>query len=65
MLSPRERDIFVGIARGETNKDIGNRLFISEKTVRNTVTRLFEKLGVSSRAQAIVMAKDGNLDCNA
>ena len=62
-LSPRERDIFVGIARGESNKAIGNRLFISEKTVRNTITRLFEKLGVTSRAQAIVMAKDGNLDC--
>jgi pimeloyl-ACP methyl ester carboxylesterase/DNA-binding CsgD family transcriptional regulator len=63
VLSPRERDIFVGIARGETNKAIGNRLFISDKTVRNTITRLFEKLGVSSRAQAIVMAKDGNLNC--
>ena len=60
-LSPREREILAGIARGETNQAIGNQLFISEKTVRNHVTRIFEKLGVQSRAQAIVLAKDGNL----
>jgi DNA-binding CsgD family transcriptional regulator len=36
-------------------------LFISEKTVRNHITRIFEKLGVSTRAQAIVLAKDKNL----
>ena len=36
--------------------EIGRQLFISEKTVRNHVTRIFEKLEVSSRAQAIVLA---------
>ena len=60
-LSPREREILVGIARGATNQEIGNELFISEKTVRNNVTKIFDKLGVHSRAQAIVKAKDGNL----
>jgi DNA-binding CsgD family transcriptional regulator len=55
-LSPRERDILERIAKGYTNVEIGRQLFISEKTVRNHVTRLFEKLGVSSRAQAIVLA---------
>jgi pimeloyl-ACP methyl ester carboxylesterase/DNA-binding CsgD family transcriptional regulator len=55
-LSPRERDILDLIAKGCTNIEIGSRLFISEKTVRNHVTRIFEKLGVHSRAQAIVLA---------
>ena len=60
-LSPREREILVLISTGCTNIDIGRQLFISEKTVRNHVTRIFEKLGVSSRAQAIVLAKDRGL----
>jgi pimeloyl-ACP methyl ester carboxylesterase/DNA-binding CsgD family transcriptional regulator len=60
-LSPREREILAKIAAGCTNIEIGKRLFISEKTVRNHVTRIFEKLGVRSRAQAIVLAKDKGL----
>jgi pimeloyl-ACP methyl ester carboxylesterase/DNA-binding CsgD family transcriptional regulator len=60
-LSPRERDILQGIAGGKTNSEIGRHLFISEKTVRNHITRIFEKLGVQSRAQAIVLAKDKGL----
>jgi DNA-binding NarL/FixJ family response regulator len=51
----------LGIADGRTNIEIGRQLFISEKTVRNHVTRIFEKLGVQSRAQAIVLAKDKRL----
>jgi len=54
-LSPRERDILDRIAKGHTNLEIGRQIFISEKTVRNHVTRIFEKLGVHSRAQAIVV----------
>ena len=57
-LSARESEILLRIAAGLTNIDIGRELFISEKTVRNHVTRIFEKLGVQSRAQAIVLAKD-------
>ena len=60
-LSPREREILVQIAKGLTNAEIGNQLFISEKTVRNHVTRVFEKLEVHSRAQAIVLARDKRL----
>jgi pimeloyl-ACP methyl ester carboxylesterase len=60
-LTDRERDVLVCMARGLTNVEIGNDLFISEKTVRNHVTKIFEKLGVHSRAQAIVMAKDAGL----
>jgi pimeloyl-ACP methyl ester carboxylesterase/DNA-binding CsgD family transcriptional regulator len=61
LLSPREREILGKIAEGCTNIEIGRQLFISEKTVRNHVTRIFEKLGVRSRAQAIVLAKDKGL----
>lgn len=61
VLSPREREILVHVARGRTNAEIADRLFISEKTVRNHVTHIFGKLGVKSRAQAIVLAKDRRL----
>ena len=57
-LSTREREILTLLARGLTNLEIGRDLFISEKTVRNHVTKIFEKLGVHSRAHAIVLAKD-------
>jgi pimeloyl-ACP methyl ester carboxylesterase/DNA-binding CsgD family transcriptional regulator len=57
-LSIREREILALLARGLANLDIGRELFISEKTVRNHVTKIFEKLGVHSRAHAIVLAKD-------
>ena len=57
-LSKREREILGRIARGLSNRQIANGLFISEKTVRNHITNIFDKLGVSSRAQAIVRAKD-------
>ena len=60
-LSARESEILLRIAAGLTNIDIGRELFISEKTVRNHITRIFEKLGVQSRAQAIVLAKDHGL----
>jgi DNA-binding CsgD family transcriptional regulator/pimeloyl-ACP methyl ester carboxylesterase len=58
-LSPREREILARLGYGLTNAEIGRALFISEKTVRNQLTRIFEKLGVSNRAQAIVLAREG------
>jgi pimeloyl-ACP methyl ester carboxylesterase/DNA-binding CsgD family transcriptional regulator len=57
-LSPRERDILAHIADGLTNAEIGRKLFISEKTVRNILTKIFEKLDVKSRAQAIILTRD-------
>jgi pimeloyl-ACP methyl ester carboxylesterase/DNA-binding CsgD family transcriptional regulator len=57
-LSSRERQILALIAEGLSNTDIGDRLAISEKTVRNHTSNLFDKLGVWSRAQAIVFARD-------
>lgn len=60
-LSRREREILGQIAKGLNNQQIADGLFISEKTVRNHITNIFDKLGVSSRAQAIVLAKESGL----
>jgi pimeloyl-ACP methyl ester carboxylesterase/DNA-binding CsgD family transcriptional regulator len=57
-LSPREREVLVLITEGFGNAQIAERLSISEKTVRNHVSNLFDKLGVWTRAQAIVFARD-------
>jgi pimeloyl-ACP methyl ester carboxylesterase/DNA-binding CsgD family transcriptional regulator len=57
-LSEREREVLALIADGLNNTDIATRLDISEKTVRNHTSNLFDKLGVWSRAQAIVFARD-------
>ena len=58
MLTVRERDVLDGLIAGRTNVQIAASLHISDKTVRNMLTRIFEKLGVNSRAQAIVLARD-------
>ena len=57
-LSGRERQILALIADGLSNAEIAERLSISEKTARNHTTNVFDKLGVWSRAQAIVFARD-------
>ena len=57
-LSKRERETLTLLADGLSNSEIAERLGISEKTVRNHLSHLFDKLGVWSRAQAIVFARD-------
>jgi len=57
-LSSRERDVLALMSEGLANTDIAERLSISEKTVRNHTSNIFDKLGVWSRAQAIVFARD-------
>lgn len=61
-LTRREREILAGIAKGSSNAQIAAQLQITEKTVRNHVTNLFSKLNISRRAEAIVLARD--LDLN-
>ena len=56
LLSPREREVLRLITEGLGNAQIADRLSISEKTVRNHVSNVFDKLGVWTRAQAIVFA---------
>ncbi|MFI7099549.1 response regulator [Streptomyces sp. NPDC050161] len=55
-LSPREREILDLIGEGLTNREIGKRLYLSEKTVKNHISRLLAKLGVERRIQAAVLA---------
>jgi len=57
-LSQREREVLSLLADGLSNADIASRLGISDKTVRNHLSKLFDKLGVWTRAQAIVFARD-------
>lgn len=57
-LSPREREVLALLSDGLDNVQIGERLSISEKTVRNHVSRVYDKLGVWTRAQAVVFARE-------
>ena len=60
-LTVREREILDLIARGHDNAGISESLFLSPNTVRNHISRVFAKLGVSSRAQAIVLAREAGM----
>ncbi|MGW3115792.1 response regulator [Streptomyces sp. NPDC001107] len=55
-LTDREREILSLIGEGLTNRQIGRRLFLAEKTVKNHISRLLAKLGVERRIQAAVIA---------
>jgi pimeloyl-ACP methyl ester carboxylesterase/DNA-binding CsgD family transcriptional regulator len=61
-LSPRERQVLLLLGEGLSNAEIADRLSISEKTVRNHVSNVFDKLGVWTRAQAIVFSRDRGFD---
>lgn len=55
-LTPREAEILVHVARGESNREIAERLVLSQKTVRNHVERIYTKIGVSNRVGASLFA---------
>jgi pimeloyl-ACP methyl ester carboxylesterase/DNA-binding CsgD family transcriptional regulator len=63
-LTPRERSVLEGIAEGLDNSEIAASLGLSEKTVRNHITRVFDKIGVEHRYEAIVRARDAGLGMN-
>jgi DNA-binding NarL/FixJ family response regulator len=56
VLTDREREIITLIAEGLTNRQIGNRLHLAEKTVKNYVSSILAKLGLESRTRAAVLA---------
>jgi DNA-binding NarL/FixJ family response regulator len=60
-LTTREREIFQLIASGLSNADIGQRLYISETTVKTHVTHILQKLGLHDRVQAVVLAHQAGL----
>ena len=51
-LTDQERKVFAGLAEGKSNREIGEALFLSEKTVKNYVSRILDKLGLTRRAEA-------------
>jgi DNA-binding NarL/FixJ family response regulator len=55
-LTPREEEILKLLATGESNREIGRRLFISEQTVKNHVASIFRKLQVNDRTKAALLA---------
>jgi DNA-binding NarL/FixJ family response regulator len=57
-LTSRERAVLEGFAEGLNNSEIAASLQLSEKTVRNHITRVFDKLCVEQRCQAIVLARE-------
>ncbi len=57
-LSEQERAVFELIGEGMTNREIAERLFLAEKTVKNYVSRLLSKLGMQRRTQAAVLATE-------
>ncbi len=60
-LTARETNVLRLVAQGMGNAEVAARLFISDKTVRNHLTSIFDKLGVDSRSKAIVYARDHGL----
>ncbi|HXZ45586.1 MAG TPA: alpha/beta fold hydrolase [Pseudolabrys sp.] len=60
-LTERERDVLDAIAQGLDNAEIAASLGMSEKTVRNHITRVLDKIGVEHRYQAIVQAREAGL----
>ncbi len=59
-LSPQERRVLALVAEGKTNKEIGERLGLSDNTVKNYLGNVFEKLQVKRRSQAAAIFVQGN-----
>lgn len=57
-ITPREHEILCLIAQGLSNKEIGEKLFVSENTVKTHSSRLFEKMNVNRRVQAVQKARE-------
>jgi NarL family two-component system response regulator LiaR len=60
-ITARELDILEAIAAGLSNREIGERLFVSENTVKTHTARLFDKLSARRRTQAVQRAKEEGL----
>jgi Response regulator containing a CheY-like receiver domain and an HTH DNA-binding domain len=54
LLTKREKEVFELLVQDKTTKEIARQLFISEKTVRNHISNVMQKLGVKGRSQAVV-----------
>jgi LuxR family maltose regulon positive regulatory protein len=57
-LTDRERELLVLLANGTSNKDVANRLYVSENTVKFHLKNIYAKLAVTSRVRAITAARE-------
>lgn len=60
-ITPREFEILELIARGMSNREIAEKLFVSENTVKTHSSRVFDKLGAKRRTQAVQLGKEFGL----
>ena len=60
-ITPRELDILELIAKGMSNREIAEKLFVSENTVKTHSSRVFDKLGAKRRTQAVQLGKEAGL----
>ena len=61
-LSRREHEVLIQLAKGLTNREIADALFIAEQTVKNHVSEIYAKLGVHDRAQALLLALEAGIE---
>jgi len=60
-ISKREYEVLIGISEGLSNKEIGEKLFVSESTIKTHVSNLLSKLHAKRRTQALQIAKNFNI----
>lgn len=60
-LTSREKDILSYISKGLSNKEIAGKLFLSDKTIRNSITAIFKKIDVKDRVQATIYVLNNNI----
>jgi DNA-binding NarL/FixJ family response regulator len=60
-LTPREKDVLIHIGQGASNREIAERLYLSEGTVKNHVTSILSRLGLRDRTQAALLAQSVHL----
>lgn len=61
-LSKREIEVLYYISKGFSNKEVGEELFLSEKTIKNYASNIFRKIDVSDRVQATIMAIENDIE---